>query len=127
MFWSYEGETENCGIDADLVSNLVPNQTPETIEHELGLWFGTRLEIVVCGSQFRKSLGSVKSCMKSMKTVNENGDESGLRIKSLPTCPAVARWAEADRPPFSSPLSSTGMDRRTGKGRKAANPLQKHH
>ena len=44
-----------------------------------------------------------KSLMASVESVNESGDESGLRVDAAP-----------HRPPFSSPLASTELDRKMG-------------
>ena len=71
-----------------------------------------------------------------MSSADESGEESGNRVETSPTCPAVATprepefpvpternvilsfrraWrAEVDRPPFASPLSSTEMDGKSG-------------
>jgi hypothetical protein len=54
----------------------------------------------------KQAVGTVNRLMKtyeSGESVNESGDESGLRVDTAP-----------NRPPISSPFASTEMDGKTG-------------
>ncbi len=54
---------------------------------------------------------------ESGESVNENGDESGLRVDTAPP-----------RPPISSPFASTEMDRKMGeKAERWLNPYRKEN